>query len=81
MCIVSYFINWYAHMKPVYLIIRQGHSQTYSSGIILGMSAYNTLEIIVSGYALDQLSHGCYIPITASNQGYILYIQHISLDM
>ena len=36
--------------------------------------AYNTLEIIVSGYALDQLSRGCYMPITASNQGYILYI-------
>ena len=25
-------------------------------------------------YALDQLSRGCYMPITASNQGYILYI-------
>ena len=36
--------------------------------------AYNTLEIIVSGYALDQLSRGCYMPITASNQGYILHI-------
>ena len=40
--------------------------------------AYNTLEIIVSGYALDQLSRGCYMSITASNQGYILYI-HIVL--
>ena len=36
--------------------------------------AYNTLEIIVSGYALDQLSRGCCMPITASNQGYILHI-------
>ena len=36
--------------------------------------AYNTLEITVSGYALDQLSRWCYMPITASNQGYILHI-------
>ena len=36
--------------------------------------ANNTLEIIVSGYALDQLSHGCYMPITASYQGYILFL-------
>ena len=28
----------------------------------------------VMGYAIDQLSLGCYMPITASKQGYILYL-------
>ena len=32
------------------------------------------MGIIVSGYALNQLSRGCYMPITASNEGYILYL-------
>ena len=34
--------------------------------------AYNTREIIGRGCSLRQLSQGCYMPITASKQGYMV---------
>ena len=36
--------------------------------------AYNTREIIGRGYSPRQLSQGCYMPITASKQGYMYFI-------
>ena len=36
--------------------------------------AYNTCDIIGRGRSPRQLSQGCYMPITASNQGYVYFI-------
>ena len=40
----------------------------------IALYLYNTLEIIGRGHSPRQLSQGCYMPITASKQGYMYFI-------